>query len=91
MTTRRKPAEPPASAAIVLRKPTRPLTRSVVLEALEPLVDLLQLELDDTLSLTIAAREIRVHLVPRFRGKPQRNARVRVTWPIADDPEGEGE
>lgn len=59
-----------------------------MLEALEPLVDLLQLEMDDVLSLTIAPREIRVHTVPRFRGKRLHNARVRVTWPIADDPEG---
>lgn len=83
-----KKVERPANAAIVLRRPTRPLTRSTVLEALEPFVDLLQLDLDDVLSLTIAAREVRVHLVPRTRGKPQPNARVRVTWPIAADPEG---
>ncbi len=86
MTTRRN-SERPANAAIVLRRPTRPLTRSTVLEALEPLVELLQLDLDDVLSLTIAPREVRVHLIPRTRGKPQPNARVRVTWPIAYDPD----
>lgn len=81
--------ERPAAAALVLRRPTRPLTRSTVLEALEPLVDLLQLDLDDTLSLTITPREVRVQVRPRHRGKPQENARVRVTWPIAADPEVE--
>lgn len=81
MTTRKVP-----SAALVLRKPTRPLTRSTVQEALEPLIDLLQLDLDDTISLTIAPREVRVHLVARERGKIIRGARVRVTWPIASDP-----
>lgn len=90
MTTRRKEqTDRPANAAIVLRRPSRPLTRSTVLEALEPLVDLLQLDLDDVLSLTIAPREVRVHLIPRTRGKRTQNARVRVTWPIADDPEGD--
>lgn len=88
MPRQEKKAERPANAAIVLRRPTRPLTRSTVLEALEPLTELLQLDLDDTISLTIAAREIRVHLIPRTRGKRQPNARVRVTWPIAFDPEG---
>lgn len=78
--------ETPSAAALVLRRPTRPLTRSTVLEAIEPLVDLLQLELDDTLSLTIAAREIRVQLVPRHRGKRIDGARVSVKWPIAEDP-----
>lgn len=80
-------AKKPASAALVLRKPTRALTRSVVLEALEPFVDLLQLELDDVLSLTIAPNEIRVHLIARERGKRLHNARVRVSWPIAGDPD----
>lgn len=83
-----KQAGRPANAAIVLRRPSRPLTRSVVNEALEPLVDLLQLDLDDCVSLTIAAREVRVHLIPRTRGRRQPNARVRVVWPIAYDPEG---
>ena len=82
-----KRSERPASAAIVLRRPTRPLTRSTVTEALEPLVDLLQLDLDDTLSLTIAPREIRVHLMPRHRGRRLDNARVRVVWPITTDPD----
>lgn len=80
MTTRR-----PAAAALVLRKPTRPLTRSTVFAAIEPLVDLLQLDLDDTISVTIAPTEVRVHLKARERGKQLARARVRVTWPIAED------
>lgn len=83
MTT---PKDRPASAAIVLRRPARTLTRSAMLEALEPLVDLMQLDLDEVLSLTVTPREVRVHLVPRHRGKPVHNARVRVVWPIAHDP-----
>lgn len=83
MTTRQ---DRPASAAIVLRRPARTLTRSAMLEALEPLVDLMQLDLDEVLSLTVTPKEVRVHLVPQHRGKPVHNARVRVVWPIALDP-----
>ncbi len=89
MPQQKKETPSPAAAALVLRRPTRPLTRSTVVEAIEPLVDLLQLDLDDTLSLTIAAREIRVQIVPRHRGKRLHGARVSVKWPIADDPEGD--
>lgn len=70
----------------MLRRPASALTTSTVLAALEPLVDLLQLDLDEVLSLTITHREVRVQLVPMERGKQLRNARVRVSWPIARDP-----
>jgi hypothetical protein len=83
MTT---PKDRPASAAIVLRRPARALTTSAMLEALEPLTDLLQLDLDEVLSLTITPKEVRVHLIPSQRGRRVDNARVRVSWPIAHDP-----
>lgn len=86
MPQTRKSARP-ANAAIVLRTPSSPLTRSNVLAALEPFVDLLQLDLDDVLSLTIARTEIRVQMIPRTRGRLQHNARVSVKWPIAYDPD----
>lgn len=83
MTTQKRPP----SAAIVLRRPARTLTRSAMLDALEPLVDLMQLDLDEVLSLTITPKEVRVHLVPMQRGRRVHNARVRVVWPIALDPD----
>lgn len=58
-----------------------------MLDALEPLVDLMQLDLDEVLSLTITPKEVRVHLVPMQRGRRVSNARVRVVWPIALDPD----
>lgn len=84
MTTQQNDRRP--AAALVLRHPTRPLTHSIVQEALAPLAALLDLDPADTISVTITDREVRVHLIPRFRGKRLTSARVRAVWPIALDP-----
>ena len=56
MPQSKRKTERPAAAALVLRRPTRPLTRSALDEALAPLVDLLNLDLDDTLNLSVTPR-----------------------------------
>lgn len=70
------------TANLTLRRPAQPITRPHLLEALAPLLELVQVDPEDLHSVNITHGTIRLQLVPRTRGKRQLDSLLRVSYPI---------
>ena len=81
MTTTKRPT----TANLTLRRPDQPLTRSQLLTALVPLLELLNATAEDVTSLTVTHTRVRLQVVPRTRGKRQLDSLVRVSYPVMFD------
>lgn len=78
----------PPTAAVVLRRPAKPLTHKALLEALQPLLDLLDADADDLQAVNVTHGSVRLTVVPRFKGKRQLDQVLRVTYSVLQyDPE----
>jgi hypothetical protein len=76
------PAKRPPTANLTLRRPAAPITRAQLLEALAPLLELLQVDPEDLASLNVTHGTIRLQLWPRSRGKRQLDSMLRVSYPV---------
>jgi hypothetical protein len=77
MATKRTP-----TANVTLRRPAQPITRPQLLEALAPLLELVQADAEDVRSINITPGTIRLQVVPRSRGKRQLDSLLRVSYPV---------
>lgn len=76
--TRRTP-----TATVAMRRPAEPITRTMLLEALAPVLELLNADVEDVQQLTITPKHVRLVLVPRTKaGRRQLDSVVRVSFPV---------
>lgn len=73
------------TANLTLRRPSQPITRTQLLDAMQPLLELIQADAEDVASLNITHGTVRVQLVPRTRGKRQLDSLLRVSYRVVWD------
>jgi hypothetical protein len=78
------------AAAVQLQRPAEPITTTSLQAALQPLLELLGLpDGEDVLSIHVGPSRVALVVIPRHRGRRQHDSRLRVTYPVVYDGEGE--
>lgn len=76
------------TATVSMRRPEQPITRTMLVEACGPLLDLVNVHIDDVESLTITRTRVRMVLVPRTKaGRKNLDMALRVSFPVWPDSE----
>lgn len=74
------------TATVAMRRPLQPITRTMLQEAIAPLLELLNVHVDDVQQVTVTPSRVRLVIVPRTKaGRRNLDSLLRVSFPVWPD------